>query len=95
MRAGEYIAMALFAGVGGLIVYGSRKLKFKAAEMSTFKLWLVQIALLLSAGYGSSLLDGSYSVFGYILLIISIPILIFTTSIGFYRILTGDWTSEK
>jgi len=89
MRAGEYLAMALLAGVGWFIVDASKRFNFKAAEISTFKLWLIQIASLIVTMFGSRLLDGSYSIFGYILLIVGIPVLIFSTTIGFYRLLFG------
>lgn len=95
MRTGEYLAIALLAGVGGLIVYALRKFNFKLADISTLKVWLIQVVSLFSTMYGSSLLNGSYSVFGYILLIIGVPVVIFSSAIGFYRLMLGGWGSKK
>lgn len=89
MRTEYYLAMALLAGVGGLIVYASKRFNFKAAEISTFKLWLTQIASLFVTMFGVNLLDGSYSILGYILLIVGAPVLIFLSTVGFYRIFSG------
>jgi len=97
MRTDGYsaLAMVLLAGTGGLIIYISRKLKFKAVDLSTVKMWLIQVMSLLFTAYGGGLLDGSYSVFGYILLIIAAPVLIFSTTVLMYRLFTGKLYKKK
>ncbi len=86
MRTEEYLTMAALAGVGGLIVYATRGLNSKVADISTLKLWLIQVVSLFSTIYGASLVDGSYSIFSYILLIIGVPVLIFSSAILLYRL---------
>jgi hypothetical protein len=95
MRTEEYLAMAFLAGVGGLIVYALRKFNSKLADISTLKLWAIQAVSLFISIAGSSLLEGSDSIYSYILLIIWVPVVIISSAILAYRMFTFDLGSKK
>ena len=89
MRAGEYLAMAILAGVGGIIIYTLKKFNFKVDKISTAKLMLIYFLSFISNIYGGKLADGDYSIFGNFLFIMSILGFVFTSAIFFYRIFSG------
>ncbi len=87
----KYLPIILFIAIGGIIVFVLKKFNFKVAEISIVKLGLIQFSSVLCGFYGGGLIGGSYNLFGYIILIICVPIAIFTTSIVAYRTFRGQF----
>jgi len=95
MRAGEYLAMVMLAGVGGIVIYALKKFNFKVDKISTAKLMLIYFLSAVSYIYGGKLADGAYSILGDFLFIISILGFVFTAAIFFYRMFSGELFSKK
>ncbi|MBT3447611.1 MAG: hypothetical protein HN441_06835 [Candidatus Thioglobus sp.] len=95
MRAGEYLAMAMLAGVGGIVVFALKKFGFNIKKITTAKLMLIYFLSFVSYVYGGKLADGAYSIFGNFLLIAGILGFTFTAAIFFYRIFSGELFSKK
>ena len=95
MRAGEYMAMAMLAGVGGIVVFVLKKIGFNIKKITTAKLMLIYFLSFVSYVYGGKLADGAYSILGNFLLIVGILGFIFTAAIFFYRMFSGELFSKK
>jgi len=59
------------------------------------KLYLMQAGSVVLIFYGRSLLGDDYNTLGYVILMIGVPVAIFSTPILAYRIFSGSFLSEK